>query len=359
MTATEALCAKLGIVHPIIQAPMGGGGSTPALAAAVANAGGLGSLAAAYLTRAQIGEAASEIRRRTNKPFNVNLFAGGWSATQGEGFDPAPMLAIMRRHHDALGLPPPAAPAPSADPFPAQFEAVLAARVPIFSFTFGIPAPAMMERLKAQGTTILGTATTVEEARRLAASGVDAIVTQGSEAGAHRGTFAGPFEAALIGGLALVPQIVDAVPGIPVIASGGIMDGRGIIAARALGAAAVQMGTAFLACDEAGIPEVYKAALTSASEDATKITRAFSGRPARGIVNTFMKDAEQDGGAAILPYPLQNALTRPMRNEAAKAGDAERLSLWAGQGARLARRLPAAELVRRLVAESEATLRGL
>jgi nitronate monooxygenase len=154
-----------------------------------------------------------------------------------------------------------------------------------------------------------------------------------------------------------VPALVDAVPEVPVIASGGIMDGRGIVAAEALGAVAVALGTAFLVCDEAGVPEAYKAAITRAAEDRTALTRAFSGRPARGIVNAFLEEAEASG--AIAPFPLQNALTRPMRNAAAKAGDTERLSLWAGQGLRLARRMKAAELVGVLVQEIEESRRAL
>ena len=360
MTAKiQEFCARLGIAHPILQAPMGGGGGTPALAAAVSNAGGLGSLACAYSTPAQIGEAIADIRKRTAKPFGVNLFAGGYADAPRAHAVPPAMMEILARHHAALGLPPPEPPKPQADPVPAQMEAVLAARVPVFSFTFGIPAPAILARMKRDGTYLMGTATNVDEARRLAASGVDAIVAQGSEAGAHRGTFAARFEQAMIGMVALVPAIVDVVPDLPVIASGGIMDGRGIVAALALGAVAVSMGTAFLVCDEAGIPEAYKARLVGAPEDATRITRAFSGRPARGIANAFMDEAERAGDGAIPPFPLQNALTRPMRNAAAKAGDTERLSLWAGQGVRLARRMKAAELVTRLVGEIEATRRAL
>jgi nitronate monooxygenase len=360
MTGRMSLCARLGIAHPIIQAPMGGGASTPELVAAVSNAGGLGSLAAAYLTPGQIHDEIAAVRRLTDRPFNVNLFAGGYEdAHHARAADASTMLAMLGRHHTALGLPPPEPPASLADPFPAQFEAVLAARVPVFSFTFGIPPQKILSRLRKQGALILGTATTVDEACRLAEAGVDAVVAQGSEAGAHRGTFATAFEMAMIGTMALVPQIVDAVPAMPVIASGGIMDGRGIVAARALGAEAVQMGTAFLVCDEAGIPDAYKAALIEAGEDETAITRAFSGRPARGVVNAFMREADNAGADAIPPFPLQNALTRTMRNAAAKAGDVERLSLWAGQGLRLARRLPATDLVRRLVGEIDAALAGL
>lgn len=358
----RAFCARLGIAHPIIQAPMGGGGSTPALVAAVSNAGGLGSLACAYLTPAQIAEAIAEVRRRTDRPFAVNLFAGGYEKVRAAAVPPA-MLDVLARHHQALGLPPAEQPPPQSDPVPAQMEAALAARVPIFSFTFGIPAPASLARFKADGTYVIGTATTVEEARLLAAAGngrgVDAVVAQGSEAGAHRGTFAAPFERAMVGIVALVPAMVDAVPDLPVIASGGIMDGRGIVAAEALGAVAVAMGTAFLVCDEAGVPEAYKAALTRAPEDRTAITRAFSGRPARGVVNAFLDEVERAGADIIAPFPLQNALTRPMRNAAAKAGDIERLSLWAGQGLRLARRMKAAELVNVLVREIEETRRTL
>lgn len=353
---SRAFRARLGIAHPIVQAPMAGGGSTPALAAAVSDAGGLGFLAAAYMTPPQIVEAIAEVRKRTTKPFGVNLFCGGYERAGAAGPVSPAMMALMARHHAALGLPPPEPPPPQRDPAPAQLEAVLAARVPVFSFTFGIPAPQVLARLKADGTCVMGTATTVEEAKLLAAAGVDAIVAQGAEAGAHRGTFAAPFERAMVGLVALVPALADAVD-VPVIASGGIMDGRGIVAALALGAVAVAMGTAFLVCDEAGVPEAYKAAVTRAQEDRTTLTRAFSGRPARGIVNAFLEEAEASG--AVAPFPVQNALTRPMRTAAAKAGDAERLSLWAGQGLRLARRMKADELVRVLVNEIEETRRSL
>ena len=199
----------------------------------------------------------------------------------------------------------------------------------------------------------MGTATTVGEAVELERAGVDAVVTQGSEGGGHRGTFSGDFSAGLIGTMALVPQVVDAVR-VPVVASGGIMDGRGIAAALALGASAVQLGTAFLTSKEAGIPEAYKQAITSAREDQTRLTRAFSGRPARGIINRFMTEMEssEEAAAEIPPFPVQNALTRPLRTAAGKQGRAEFLSLWAGQGLRLARRQSASELIVRLVEET-------
>ena len=245
------------------------------------------------------------------------------------------------------------------DSFGGQLAAALESGASVFSFTFGILPADAIAAIKRRGMFLAGTATTVEEAVALEKAGVDVVVTQGSEAGGHRGTFAGDFEAAMIGTISLVPQVADAVS-VPVIASGGIMDGRGIAAALALGASAVQMGTAFLTCEEAGIPDAYKEAILRAREHETRLTRAFSGRPARGIINRFMMEIERGASVdAILPFPLQNALTRPLRNAAAKQGKAEYLSLWAGQGVRLARRQSARELVERLVRETEAALRKL
>jgi nitronate monooxygenase len=341
------LLNRLGIEHPVIQAPMGGGPSTPELVAAVSNAGGLGSLGAAYLTPDQITEAIRKIKSLTNKPFNVNLFAGGYEAKTDH--NSAPMLAILDELHGKLGLPAPILPELPPDPFPAQFEAVLAADPPIFSFTFGIPNADAIARLKARHITVIGTATTVEEARMLAEAGVDAILAQGAEAGAHRGTFAGPFETAMIPTFTLVPSIVNAVS-LPLIASGGIMDGREISQALRLGASAAALGTAFLACPESGASEAYKRAILSARKDTTVLTRAFSGRPARGLYNAFIaKMAGKEN--LILPYPLQNLLTRAMRNAAAGRGDSGLLSLWAGAGVARARSLLAAVLVKRLVDE--------
>ena len=198
----------------------------------------------------------------------------------------------------------------------------------------------------------MGTATTVREAQTLEQDGVDAVVAQGAEAGGHRGTFLDAFESSLIGTMALVPQVADAVS-VPVIASGGIMDGRGIAAALALGADFVQMGTAFLTTHESGVSDAYKAVLPASRSEQSRVTRAFSGRPARGIANAFMRDADAIG-ADILPYPLQNALTRPMRTAGGKSGNINVLSLWAGQGAPLARTESTAELIQRLARETAA-----
>ena len=229
-----------------------------------------------------------------------------------------------------------------------QLDAVLTTDATAFSFTFGSLPQKAVAAIRARKMWLMGTATSVEEALALQKAGVDAIVAQGSEAGGHRGSFLSEFSAGMVGTISLVPQVVDAVE-IPVIASGGIMDGRGVVAALALGACGVQLGTAFLTCNEAGIPDAYKQAILAAHEDETRITKAFSGRPARGIVNRFMTEMEsgQDENL-ILPFPMQNAQTRPLRSAAAKQGRAEFLSLWAGQGVRMARRESAGELIARL-----------
>jgi nitronate monooxygenase len=357
MSIQTALTKRLGMTYPIFQAPLAGGGDTPALVAAVCEVGGLGFIGAAYLTAEQIGEAARKVRTQTSRPFGINLFAPMPMPDPPE--NPQPALERVAPFFAELGLEPPVVPAPARDSFNQQLIAALESGAAVFSFTLGILPKAAIEAIKERGMFLIGTATTVEEAIGLENAGVDAIVTQGSEAGGHRATFGADFNAGLVGTISLVPQVVDAVT-VPVIASGGIMDGRGIAAALALGASAVQLGTAFLTCDEAGVPEVYKKAILDAREDQTRLTRAFSGRPARGIVNRFMLEVErQDTADAILPFPLQNQLTRPLRNAAAKQGRAEFLSLWAGQGVRLAQRQAAEILVEGLARETERVIQRL
>ncbi len=298
MTA-NALLARLGIQHPIIAAPMGGGPSTPELVAAVSNAGGMGSIAGAYLAPGQIADEIGRVRALTGRPFAVNLFAGGYHA--GIGSDPAPMLARMAEFHEELGLAAPELPAVPPDPFEAQLQVVLDTRPAAFSFTFGIPSAGALERLRAAGIAVMGTATTVEEGRMLAEAGVDAVVAQGAEAGAHRGTFAGDFDASMVPTLELTAGIAAATA-VPVIASGGLMDGRDVAAALRAGAQAVQLGTAFIPCPESGAAEVYKQAILSAVDDRTVITRAFSGRHARGS-RTPSSGGWRRTGATSSPSP--------------------------------------------------------
>jgi nitronate monooxygenase len=347
MTAL-ALLQRLGIECPILLAPMAGSGGTPELAAAVSNAGGLGAWGGAYSKPEEIAANIRRIRQLTDRPFNINLFAGGYA--KSHTIDPGPMLEIMSEAHARLGLPPPLLPPLPGDPFDAQLEAVLEERPPVFSFTFGVPSSAQIAALKKRGIAVSGTATTVQEARQLEAAGVDAIVAQGAEAGAHRGSFAAPFEDSMVPLAALVRGICGAVA-LPVVASGGIMDGRDIGAAQKLGAAAVQLGTAFLPCPESGAPQAYKRALLNAKADTTVITRAFSGRPARGLPNTFIAMVAGKENA-ILPFRQQNDLTRPMRNASGQQGVADFISLWAGQGVARSRAMPAAQLVQTLIEES-------
>ena len=336
---TSSLLQRLGIALPIIQGPMTGS-DTPALAAAVSSAGGLGMLGCGMRSPAAMAEAAAAVRQQTDRPFGMNLFV---QATPTP--DEATVQTAMERLaplYAELGLQP-QRPTQWCEDFAAQFEALLALRPAVASFTFGILDAAQVARLHAAGCLVVGTATTVAEARAWAGVGVDAVCASGTEAGGHRGTFLGDFAASQVGTLALVPQCVDAVD-IPVIAAGGIMDGRGIAAAQALGAQAVQMGTAFLACPESGIGPAYRQALAQAQDTDTRLTRVFSGRPARGIVNAMMESlaAEED---RVPAYPVQNALTGALRRAAAAQGRTSHLSLWAGQGVGAARAMPAGELV--------------
>ncbi len=346
------LSRRLGVEYPIICAPMAGGPSTPALVAAVCEAGALGSLGAGYLEPEAIRELVHEVRARTRRPFAVNLFIPEPAARSPTDEEVSAARAALEPIRRELGLDSPGdAPRLTAPPFEAQLAVVKAERVPVFSFTFGALPEPEVRALRALGTAVLGTATTVEEARTLEASGVDAVVAQGSEAGGHRGTFAGAAERALVGTMALVPQVVDAVK-LPVVASGGIMDGRGVVAAFALGASAVQLGTAFLTATESGAHALHKRELLSRRhDDATRLTRSYTGKMVRGFTNRFMVDVERAG--AILPYPYQNALTAPIRQAAARLGRSELASMWAGQGAPLALERGAGDMVRELVARAE------
>lgn len=347
--AAERLCVEF----PIVQGPFGGGNSTAALTAAVSNAGGLGSFGAVNLAPDQIEATVREIAGLTRKPFNVNL----WVPIPGQDdasistaqFERA--LARLAPHLRELGLPPPQRPAKYGPSFDAQVHALLRARPPVFSFVMGVPERAILDDARRREIVTIGTATTVEEAVAIADAGADLVVASGADAGGHRGSFLRPLEVSLIGTFSLVPQIANAV-GIPVIAAGGIADGRGIAAALTLGADAVQVGTAFLATPEAGAPEAHKRLLGRPEARGSRLTRAVTGRWARGIENHLMLDLERSL-ADVLPFPAQSWLTAPLRTAAAQAGRADLLALWAGQNAASARPMPAAELLRTLVHETE------
>jgi nitronate monooxygenase len=336
----------LGVRYPIVQAPTAPY-TTPELVAAVSNAGGLGTLAAAMMPPDAMREAIAAIRALTDRPFGVNLFAPIETPVPAPGAVAA-MQLLLARHRDDLALPEPPPPAAAPRMLDDQLAVVAEESVPVFSFTFGIPP---LDAVREAGARILGTATTAAEAIELEAAGVDAIVAQGAEAGGHRGTFRGDFRHALVGGLALVPQVVDRVS-VPVIAAGGIMDGRGIAAALALGAEGVQLGTAFLAMRESTAPAAYKDALRSAADDATVVSESQSGRAARMIATPLVAEIE-GSGLDILPYPMQGQLLTDIRAAAAERGRGELLFLLAGQGAGMARDLAAGELVEALVRETQ------
>jgi nitronate monooxygenase len=338
--------------HPIIQAPMAGGSTTPELVAAVSNAGALGSLAAPLLAPATIVEQAKRIRELTSRPFAINLFVQPLPEPSAETVEQA--AELLKPVWQQFGWDALPAPAKWCEDFAAQLEALAMARPAVASFTFGILTREQVNRLHAENIFVIGTATHVLEALAWQDAGADAVCAQGIEAGGHRGTFLGRQQDG-IGTMALVPQVVDAVR-IPVIAAGGIMDGRGIAAALDLGAQAAQLGTAFLACDESGVHRAYKERLLLAAQDPEKsltcLTRAFSGRYARGLVNRFI-EIMQPFEDRVPPYPIQNALTGVIRGQAAKDGDADYMSVWAGQGVAAIRSMPAGELVQTLVAELE------
>jgi nitronate monooxygenase len=340
---------------PIIQAPMVGA-SDAALAIAVSRAGGLGSLAAGALAPADIGPAVDAVRAASgDAPFAVNLLMAPRAAPDAATVERA--IERLAPWYAALGAPEPAAPNQFAPDFEAQLEALIAAAPPIASFTFDVLAREQVEALQRAGSYVVGTATTVAEALAWAEAGADGICAQGSEAGGHRGDFLADIEASLVGTFALVATIRAACD-LPVIAAGGIMDGRGVAAALALGAAAAQMGSAFLLADEAVTSAPWRRAIAAAPDDPTRLTRAFTGRYARGVENRFMRemrDVERD----VPAYPVQNRLTQPLRAAATEAGEADMMSLWAGQAVRLAEAAPAADLVQKWWAEARAAARDL
>jgi nitronate monooxygenase len=344
------VASALGIEYPIIQGPLGGL-STQRLTATVSNFGGLGSFGAHGLSPSAIGEVITEIRELTAKPFAVNL----WVSMEDEGagnsgreeFERS--LTHLAKHIEALG-----AALPQYKPYvPVRFEhqarVLLDARVPVFSFIVGIPPQEILDECRTQGIVTIGTATTPPEAIALEQAGVDVIVASGFEAGGHRGSFLLSAEESLTGTFSLTPQVVDAVS-VPVVAAGGIADARGILAAFALGAEGVQIGTAFLASEESGANSHHRNLLLSGKAHTTALTKGFTGRLARGIRNQLL-DELNGPGVQILPYPLQRFLVRNLSVPAEKAARPEWLPLWAGQSASLSRESDAKVLLQTLVSE--------
>lgn len=339
---------RLGLRSPIVQGPFGGGLSTVRLAAAVSNAGGLGSFGAHHLAPDQITRVAAELHASTARPFNLNLWVSRHDpeAEQMSDAQHRAGLTQFAAIYERLGIAPPLVAPPDGFTFEQQAEAVIAARPAVFSFVFGIPSAAILAECRRQNIITLGAATTVAEAVALEAAGVDMLVASGSDAGGHRPSFLQRSEDSLVGTLSLVPQVTKAVQ-IPVIAAGGIVDARGVLAALSLGAHAVQIGTAFLACEESGCAPVHREALFSPAAVNTRLTRHFTGRLARFMVNPLLRELEE-GGHAPLPFPHQAWFNGAVKAWAVEHGDADHLPLYAGQAAALLRHRSVADLMREL-----------
>jgi nitronate monooxygenase len=347
---------RLGLTAPIVQGPFGSGLSAVDLVVEVSEAGGLGSFGMHHLDGAGILATAAAIRARTRRPFALNL----WIPMQ-DSEEPSlsnaeyeEALEVLRPYYEELDVPAPTLPQRFTPEYAEQADALLEARPAVFSFVFGIPGPAVLRRCRELEIMTIATVTTVDEAIEAERAGVDAVVASGFEAGGHRISFLREAEDCLTGTMALIPQVVDAVR-IPVIAAGGVADGRGIAAALCLGAQAVQIGTAFLACDESGASNVHREQLRSSNAHDTVLTRTFTGRLARGIRNRFteeMKSRER----RVPRYPVQAWLTAQYKSAAITARRADLLPLWSGQSAALIRHRKARDLFDWLVAETSRVL---
>lgn len=341
-----AFCARFGLRLPVLLAPMAGVGA-PALSAAIANAGGMGAFGALTTTPEGIADWARAFRARSNGAFQMNLWIP----------DPPPLRdaereAAMADYLSAHGPRPAIPDGPFLPDFAAQCRAMLDAGPAVISSIMGVYPEWLIAEAKRRGIAWFATATTLAEARAAVAAGADAVVAQGAEAGGHRGAFdAAAADAQLTGGLALIPRFADALD-VPVIAAGGIADARGIAAALTLGASAVQIGTGFLRCPEAGIHPGWSAAIAAAEPEGTVLTRLFSGRLGRGVATAVTRGP----APAAAPYPVQRALFAPVRAAAEAAGDPDGMQMWAGQSARLAAAEPAAALASRLWADAAALL---
>jgi nitronate monooxygenase len=344
----------LKIKYPIIQAPMAGGVTTSDLVAEVSNNGGLGMIGAGYLSPIQIRNQIREIKTLTSKPFGINLFVPNKFEAKEDEIKSA--IKILNPIREQLNI-------PQLDKieipefnnvyetFIEQINVVMEENVPIVSFTFGIPSEKVMSELKKADIILMGTATTVREAVENEKAGMDMVVVQGSEAGGHRGTFMNDDKESLVGSMSLIPQVVDNVS-IPVIAAGGIMDGRGLMASICLGAKGVQMGTAFLTCIESGAHKIHKDAVLNVTEEDTVLTRSFSGKWARGITNQFILDM-QSNEWDLPDFPVQNTLTQDIRKVASSKNNKEFMSLWSGQSPRLAKQQTVEKLIKNIISEAE------
>ena len=346
---------SLGIRLPIIAAPMAGGPSTQELVAACCAAGVLGSFGFAYTQPAEMKRQAAWVRERTREPFGINLFV----SPQPDAIPPAAQRAALDAvagYYAELGLPAPqAVAAPYAPSLDEQLAAVEEIAPKVFTVHLGSLPRGQVERFRSKGILVGGSANCIAEAKGLEDAGFDFVIAQGGEAGGHRGSYLRDPYQSLTGTLALTRMIVRAVK-LPVVAAGGIMDGAGIAAVLALGAQAAQLGTAFIPCPESGAAQVHKDLLVRATEDETRLTEKFSGKPARGLANRFMREMQ---AKPQLAFPAQNSVTGKLRQASAKAGKPDFIALWAGQAAPLSRPLPAADLISKLEGELRATLYAL
>ncbi|KMJ59486.1 hypothetical protein AB685_00985 [Bacillus sp. LL01] len=353
MKLKTPICSMLNIDFPVIQAGMAGGVTTPELVAAVSEAGGLGMIGAGYMTPEELKVSIDKVRSLTDKTFGVNIFKVAMAASDSR------TSALQEKYipiYEELDIIPGKDPLLSKNYYHEQFDLLIDEMVPVISTTFGIPGKQEVNSLKEKNIILMTMVTSVQEALEAQSAGVHILVAQGSEAGGHRGTFhINDGQGVLVGTMALIPQVVDAVQ-VPVVAAGGIMDGRGLVASLALGAQGVQLGSRFLHVTESGTDPTYQNALLESTEVDTVITSSFTGRPARAVKNKFT-DLHQQEGMQPLNYPIQNLLTSPIRSTAKQQGNQEYLSLWAGQGVRMMKSGQSVdEVMREIVNQSKSIL---
>jgi nitronate monooxygenase len=347
---------RLGIQYPIIQGPFGGGASSAKLVSSVSNAGGLGSYGAYHLQPAEIEEINTSIKTLTQRPYAINLWVSDVDIDNNdfsiEEFEK--LKAVFKPFFDELKIPLPEKPEPVVSKFEKQAETILRIKPPVFSFVFGIPSGEIIRECKRQQIVTIGTATTLDEATALENARVDLIVATGFEAGGHRPSFLHSAEESLTGTFALIAQIADNI-NTPIIAAGGIIDARGIVAALTLGASAAQIGTAFLACEESNALPEHRQILFSKRARHSTLTRSFSGRLARGIPGTISEATKE---SHVAPFPLQRTFMRSLQKAAIEQGRRDILTFWAGQGAPILKHRKATDLFNSLVAETERILQN-